>query len=183
MSYFSYFPLIRYKGRIAKNLLVRTKIIEDVLLKRDIFYEYVIQEGDLPDTLADRFYGNPELDWIIYLSNDMLDPYTDWPLGYSDFNRYLEKKYGVPSFETKSLILHYRYTGLSSDTKEDIRRKSWIMSVETYNMLPPQEQSGWTEVTAYQYEDDINEEKRVINIIKPIYVNQILDEIEQKLSE
>lgn len=183
MSYFSYFPLIRYNGQVAKNLLVRVKIIEDVLAQRDAFYEYIIQDGDLPDTLADRFYGNPELDWIIYMSNDMIDPYHDWPLSYSDFNRYLEKKYSKPAFETKSDIAFYRYTGLSSDTAEDIRRKSWVMSAETYDMLTPEEKSGWTEVTVYDYEDQLNEEKRRINIIKPIYVNQILNEIEQKLSE
>lgn len=183
MSYFSYFPDIRYNGRVSKNLLVRVKVIDEVLAKRGVYYQYVIKDGDYPDTLADRFYGNPELDWIIYLVNEIYDPYSDWPLPYREFNEYLEKKYSKRAFETKSDIAHYKYTGLSSDSKEDIARKSWTMSVKTFENLSSIEKSGWTPVTVYDYEDQLNESKRTIAIIKPQYINQILAEIEEKLSE
>lgn len=181
MSYFSYFPRIRYNDRISLNLLVRAKVLDEVLNKRDIYYQYVIRENEFPDTLADRFYGDPERDWIIYFTNSITDPYSQWPLGYRDFNRYLEKKYNKPAFETKSDIAFYRYTGLPSDDPEDIARKSWTLSPFTYNNLSPQEQSGWTPVTVYDHEDELNEQKRVIRVIQNNYVGQILREIESIL--
>ena len=182
MSYFSYFPLIRYNDRVSLNLLRRVKIIDDVLARREIYYEYVVRDGDLPDTLADRFYGDPQRDWIIYFSNSIVDPYTEWPLGYADFNSFLEKKYNKSAFETKADIAYYVYTGLSSDSEEDIARRSWRMTEKTFNSLSAQERSGWTPVTVYDHEDQVNESRRVIKIIQPAFLNQILREIDELLT-
>lgn len=182
-NYFSYFPTIRYRDKLSLNLLKKTKILDNVINRRSIYYSYVIQDGDRADTLAYRFYGDAELDWVIYLTNEMIDPYYSWPLNYREFNDYLRKKYNKAPFSLKNDISHYVYTGLSSDTEEDIARKSWTLTPETYEFLSSIERSGWTSVSIYDYEEQRNEDKRVIRIIERGYLNQIIRELEKLLNE
>ena len=182
MSFFSYFPRIRYNDKVALNLLLRVKVLDKVLSRRDIYYEYLIKEGEYPDTVADRFYGDPEYDWIVYLSNNITDPYRDWPLSYNDLKSYIEKKYNTTVFETKSLILFYKYTGLSSDSSEKIERNSYTMSTTTFENLSSEEKSGWTPVFAYDYEEELNDNKRNIRIVQPNFVNKMINEIQELLA-
>jgi hypothetical protein len=183
MSYFSKFPLIRYNNNRAINLILRTDIIESVFNRSDAYYPYVIRDNITADYLAYKIYGNPELSWVIYFSNKMIDPLFSWPLTDFQLNNFLRKKYDMPPQLLKNEIKHYVYTGLSSESDEDIARKSWFMTPETFSFLSPQEKSGWTPVYIYDYEFEENEKKRRIQLINPIYLNQIQRELEILLNE
>ena len=82
-GYFSYFPDtfhdLRNTGSKTQvtNILRRFKV-KDVLQDRaDIFYEYSIQDGDRPDIIAEKFYGNANYAWIVLHYNDIIDPFFD----------------------------------------------------------------------------------------------------------
>lgn len=104
-KFFDLFPTVAYDINAKKqlkyynnvtNVFFRLRVIREVLSNSTTYYEHLVKEGDTPEILADKVYGDTEAHWIILLANDILDPQYDWPLGYRDFRNYMYKKY----FET-----------------------------------------------------------------------------------
>ena len=106
--YFSRFPLVDYNGVPAKNILARVDFTDRT--KKDIRYnfDYVLQEGtSRPDILSFNYYDSSQYDWMIYLSNNIVDPYHDYYMSDSDFKKYIVGKYGSMDI-ARGKILHYR---------------------------------------------------------------------------
>lgn len=177
MKYFAQFPTIEYNTLYMKNIMLNAQIIEEVLKKYEVFHEYTIKDGQRADHIARDYYGDPYYTWIVYLSNKIVDPYTQWPLEYEDLLRYIEKKYGVNVNATKNMVSHYIYKGIVNESKEDIARKNWSMSIETYNMKEAEELQGWFPVMVYDKELQANDRKRSIKLISNRYTNQIATEL------
>lgn len=107
-------PRIRYD--INKNgysnfetitdISFRFSIIKDVINNASAYYEYTIKDGETPEMLADRVYGDPESYWIILYANDVYDPHYDWPMNNEVFDKYVASKYGS-LVNAKSQIHHY----------------------------------------------------------------------------
>lgn len=106
--YFSRFPLVDYDGTPAKNILARVDLTDRA--KKDIRFnfDYVLQEGtSRPDILSFNYYDSAQYDWLIYMVNNVVDPYHDYYMSESDFKKYIVGKYG--SIEVaRSKVLHYR---------------------------------------------------------------------------
>ena len=93
---------------VAVNLMIRNKLKETVEDDVTVYYPYIIPEGMRPDVLSYQYYGDTIYTWTIFLVNNIVDPYWEWPLSYKDFREYVSDKYG--SIETaKSQIHHYEY--------------------------------------------------------------------------
>lgn len=98
--YFKFFPYTMYtldnyrSAQLVTNFLVRSKILDKVKEQFGVYDEYDIREGETPELLADRIYGNPELHWLILLYNDILDPRFGWPLDSAALNSYITSKHG-----------------------------------------------------------------------------------------
>lgn len=116
MSYFRELPNIQFNNRtknetsndeviIVKNLFKRAKIREDFAQVATAFQYYSITEDERPDQIAQKIYGNPELDWVILLTNNILNINDEWPLNLDSFYKYMIDKYG--SEEAFSDIHHY----------------------------------------------------------------------------
>ena len=177
MSYFNNFPKINYFNKETRNIVLKAAIISGVFKNTDVFYTYIIPEGYRADRVADEVYGNPFMDWVIYFSNNIIDPYYEWPIDSRNFKGYLEKKYNKTIFELQSTIHHYKYTGLTNESAEDIANKSWTMTKETYDNSTVEEKSGWSPVYTYDYEDDLNDSRRSIKLLSNVYLNQIINEL------
>ena len=176
MKYFEQFPLIEYNNKYAKNLLLNTKIIDEIFSKYKVFYDYTVREGQRVDYIASRYYGDPYNSYIVYLSNSVIDPSLFLPLDHQDFLKYVGKKYNKRADLTKSDISHYKYTGIG-ETQSEIDRKSWKMTPYTYSQLSSEDKSGWTPVYVYDYELELNEDKRNIKLISNKYLDQINQEL------
>ena len=165
MAYFNYFPEIAYDVRGKKdnvridfvtNILVRArKKIE--ITNASLFEQYFIRDGDRADTIAHKIYDDSTLHWVILYANYMTNPYYDWPMTYFDLQKYIAKKYDNPNG-----VHHY----------EDANK------YEVDSNAP-----GATPVTNSVYEEFLNDSKRTIDIIKPEYIQQIVKEFKQLLSE
>jgi hypothetical protein len=116
MSYFTNLPNLRYQqnpngtGSIGdfttvKNLFKRPKVRTDIFKSLANFEKYEIQDGDRPDTLARRFYGDDNLDWIIKITNNIINLNDEWPLDSDSLNKYMLDKYG--STEELAKVHHY----------------------------------------------------------------------------
>jgi len=177
MAYFNNFPKIVYNGITSRNILLKASIISEVFNSKGNFYNYIIQDGYRPDMVANDVYKDPKYDWVVYFSNYVVDPYYEWPLSTDDLNKFLTKKYGKTVYEIMSTVSHYEYTGINSDTNQDIARKSWKMSIDTHSSLSVQDLAGWSPVYIYDYETRLNDAKRSIQLLSPSYLIQIEKEL------
>jgi hypothetical protein len=183
MAYFSNFPSIVYNGVTCRNIILKSAILSEVFNKKSVFYRYIIKEGMRPDMVAHDVYGDPTYDWVVYFSNYVVDPYYDWPLDTNDFNGFIEKKYGQTIYQLQNTTSHYRYTGQANDTQADKDRKNWKMSANTYSNLSADEIAGWTPISVYDYENELNDAKRSIQLLSVNYLSQIENELAEIFSK
>lgn len=94
MRFFKKLPTISYNGYVAKNFLARARLTEDTRKNRDLFYPYTIQDHQRIDIIADKYYGDSDWMWLVYLANDIVDPYFDMYLPDTNFDSYITDKYG-----------------------------------------------------------------------------------------
>ncbi len=173
MAYFKYFTNISYslstkeetnKVQSITNVLARARKKLEIT-NTSIFEQYFIKDSDRADSLAYRFYGDSTLHWIILYANYMTNPYYDWPLTYFDLQRYVAKKY-----DNINGIHHYE----DSDGNE-VDAPNTIIS-------PSGRTSGPADaITNFVYEERLNDKKRVINVIRVEYIEQIINEFKNIL--
>ena len=107
MNYFDKLPNITYNGYTVKNILSRARLSDKTRNNKVLFYPYTIKEDERPDLISNYYYDDPGYAWLIYLTNNIVDPYYDIPLNNDDLNSLIIKKYG--NIETaQRKILHYR---------------------------------------------------------------------------
>ena len=102
-NYFSYVPDFEYVSRLpdakisdyitVKNLFKRGELRPDIFQDLSTFDKYQIKGDDRPDNVANSFYQDPTLDWLVLLCNNIINVQTEWPLMQRDFERFLLDKY------------------------------------------------------------------------------------------
>jgi len=188
-DYFSQFPKINYFNVLATNLTLRSVFIEKLKLNSSVFYPYVIREGETADGIATWYYGAPEFDWLIYFANNIIDPHTQWPKTYGQFESFIVKKYG--SIEAaKSNIEFYRkipevsyisfdgsfFSSTPTASTEAVYNNTDIrITPTTYSLI--QDQINYVPVYTYDYENELNEEKRNILLIDNKLKNSVTTEL------
>lgn len=136
MAYFSYFPNIFYRGHITKNIVARTAVPPTVFQDVSVFYPYEVKEGDRPDITSQRIYQTPFNDWMIYLTNNVVDPYYDWYLSQQQFENHIQMKYGSVD-RAKNTIAFYRVNWLQDDS---------ALTISGFEQLPSLLKKYWEAV-------------------------------------
>lgn len=107
MAYFSKFPLTRYpflqdsevKRKLVVNVLRRVGISPELKNATEAFVEYTVQDGETPELIADKLYGNVDMHWLVLIFNDVIHPYYDWPKDTFTTENWIEKTYpGISLF-------------------------------------------------------------------------------------
>jgi hypothetical protein len=161
---------------VAVNLMIRSKLKETVEDDVTIYYPYVVPEGMRPDVLAYQYYGDTIYTWTIFLVNNIVDPYWEWPLSYKDFREYVADKYG--SIETAQSQIHH-YEKIARARTEQTKMTD---AVPEYRLEIDYQTYTETDVTereiiySYGYEQDLNEAKREIQLIDASFIQSIQDE-------
>lgn len=207
--YFSFIPDIQYDVKpvkfpftssdfvVAKNFFRRYKIYDDVFSYTVYFNKYAVKEGERPDQIAEKIYGNPFYDWIILLTNNTINPLFDWPMSSSALKNFCEKKYLDPYGEvvyylTDEITVPQTVTSDQSSKKIPVAvLKGGIkVDVEFYNK--PFRYWDGTEtvtvpgstvcraVTAAEHEEKENESRREIWLLKPQFLTQFVKEFRIK---
>lgn len=114
-GYFNFFPTENYSNTIVSNIIAKVKFDESVQRNLAVFYPYTVTEGERPDLIAAKYYDDPTLDWLIYLANDITDPYYDWHMNQNQFADYINLKYGS-SAKASEKIMYFRNNYLTDDT-------------------------------------------------------------------
>ena len=89
----------------VKNLFKRGRLREDIFQDTTFFEKYQIEGDDRPDNVSNKFYGSENLDWVVLLSNNILNIQSEWPMTQQSFDEYLLDKYG--SIEKINEVHHY----------------------------------------------------------------------------
>jgi hypothetical protein len=159
----------------VQNPLVRFKLQNILKNRTALYYTHDINEGQSIEFIADRYYGDSTLDWVIYIVNDIIDPQYDLPMDYQQFITYVKSKYS--SVESAlNTVHHYEHIIQTQSVLFDgtiVPEKVIVVDETTYNTLTATERR---EVSNYTYEERLNESKRTIKILEKEYLNQFLDE-------
>ena len=116
-GYFSDFPQIEYQAKIARSIMARPRIASSLLSNPAAIYSYTVNNDLRPDQVAHLYYGDSELLWLIFLANNIVDPYYGWPLTQNAFQDFIISKYGSIA-TAKTTIKHYRYQEKDKETDE-----------------------------------------------------------------
>ena len=105
-------------------------------------YPLQIGQQDRADIVANGLYGDAFRDWLLYLNNNVMDPYYDWYLDDDAFEVYLIDKYGsVPVAQQR--VEYYR-------TQWPINNTQRVPPAIYQNNLP----TGWQKYFQPVYNED-----------------------------
>ena len=194
-SYFQRVPDFNYVSRLpdskigdyvrVKNLFKKGKLREDIFQNLAFFEKYKIVGNDRPDNVAFEIYDDSSLDWVILLSNNILNIQSEWPLPQTDFDRFVLDKYG--DYDTLYNGIHHYETievkntqgvtivpaGLQVESSYSVSYYDFFtdLQVTTGNLATP--------ITNYEYEEKVDNDKRNIFILKSRYLNIVFDDMEE----
>ena len=193
-NYFSVVPDFEYVSRLpdanisdyinVKNFFKRITLKQDVYQDLSFFTKYKIRGDDRPDNVAFKEYGRSDLDWIVLTSNNILNIQSEWPMPQFEFDKYLIEKYGT--YDNLNNTHHHETTELKNNDDVIIVQKG--LRVESNYSITYYENSGMVtqspvvEVTNYQYEEQLNDSKRNIFLLKDIYLNVIIDDFQDLMT-
>ena len=174
------FPVIFYDSvgngefKDVTNLLRRVALRAKVKTNTLFFDSYDIKEGESPESIADKLYGDPELHWVIMIVNNITDRYHQWPMNYSQFLQYINDKY-----DDVDGTHHFEIVQSSGDTKTKIEvyNNSALYSGDTDFY------TNSTIVTNREYEESLQEERRSIRLLDPQFLPQFIEEFENLMKE
>jgi len=195
--YFRQVPNFSYVSRLSdaknisqyidvKNFFRRAKLSPDIFGNLAFFSTYFITGDERPDNVAYKIYNDSTLDWVILLSNNILNIQSEWPLSQKNFNEYLLKKYG--SYENLNDINHYKTKEIKNSQgtiilPSGLRVESdyTITYYDNINQRYVTSNNCIDAISNYQYEEEINNKKREIYILKAEYLRIVFDDIEKIL--
>jgi len=111
---------------ITNNVRVRKAVLENITL----YEEYDIKEGETPEIIAEKVYGNPELHWIIMLVNQRYDYLKDFPMSSLELQQHLEQTYGANNLDQ---VHHYELNGIISEAIAIMKIPSAILPLLKVN--------------------------------------------------
>jgi hypothetical protein len=139
-NFFKHYPLVQYgntvSNTVAVNILAKIAFQKTIQQNFEVFHPYTIQEGDRADTIAYLYYGDSGYDWLVYYSNNVVDPYYDWYMDGNSLNRFIADKYQSLT-NARRKIKFFRSNYVTDDS---------MISPAAYNALSANQKRFWTPV-------------------------------------
>jgi len=173
MSFFTFFPKLTYdlegnnNEKLVTDLFNRLKVREKIKNELSFYSTYDVIDGDTPESLAYKLYDSAQFHWVILLINNVTDRFYGWPLTVEQFETYIADKYENPDG-----IHHYEITQLSGDTSSE-GPSDYSHKIEVNSTT-----SGATSVSNREYEQRLQDEKRQIKLLDPVFLQGFLEEFE-----
>ena len=172
MSYFSRFPMMAYdmagneNYKLLPNILKRVKLRSGLASGAFLFDNYDVFDGERPEDIAFKYYGDPELHWVILMTNNITDRYYQWPLTQPQFQEHLKDKYGAGS---EDAVHHYEITQTSGPTSS----RDYSHMVECNS-----DEDNPSIITNRQYEQRKQDEYRQIRLLDKRYLSVFTEEFD-----
>tara|TARA_B100001093_G_scaffold104737_1_gene96970 strand:- start:1916 stop:2629 length:714 start_codon:yes stop_codon:yes gene_type:complete len=188
----------------VKNLFRRMKIRDDLQNVFTIFNKFTISDGDRPDTVALDLYGKSSLDWVVLTTAGIINVRDQWPLSSKELYDFTVSKYGlteineIKHYETKEVKNSRGNIIIPKGKIVDEKRQDGMTKDENDNDVPNMVDyfvdyydGGYKRVSGnevrvgisnYEYESNLNEEKRNIFVLRPEYLQQFLNDIRNEMT-
>ena len=192
MSYFRELPNLEYQSFLSsrkgsddyllvKNIFRRVKLRDDLQNVFTIFNKYEIQEGARPDTVAEELYGSSQYDWVVLIGAGIINVRNEWPLSDRDIYRYSEQLYG----NDLNAVHHYETTEVKDSNGRLILPAGKIVD-STFTIPDPnisiQTLNPVVGISNYEYEVRKNNKKRDIYVLKPAYLQQVINDTRKAMT-
>ena len=190
MGYFRELPNVEYQSFLSdsissqsyltvKNLFRRNKLRDDLQNVFTIFDKYEIVEGARPDTVAEEYYGDAELDWVVLITAGIINVRDEWPLSNKELYNYANEIHG----NSLNSVRYYKTTEVKDSQGRLILPAGKVVdgnftipkpdtsNEETATLSPVIGISNW------EYETIKNEKKRSIYVLRRVYLQQFLNDM------
>ena len=175
MSYFDMFPEIDYNSKgdgkttALKNLLTRVKLVAKVEENLFNFDYYDVKDGETPELIAHKYYGDVHLHWTILVANDVIDYYEDWPMSTQRFEEFVKEKYDNPEG-----IHHY----------EKVQSSGPQTSIDNSHLIECNSTDvGAQAVSNREYEQREQDKISRIKLLNPSFLPVMIEEFERLMNE
>ena len=180
MAYFSRFPLMAYdvKGdrnfKLLPNILKRVKLRSGLRSGSFLFDNYDVKDGERPEDVAFKWFGDARYHWIILMTNNVTDRYYQWPLTQPQFQEHLTDKYGAGNEDATH---HFEKTTDSGPTSGN--------GPNDYSHLVEcnEDDEGFGIITNRQYEQRQQDKYRNIRLLDQRYLGAFVEEFETLIKE
>tara|TARA_B100000795_G_scaffold190667_1_gene145260 strand:+ start:713 stop:1255 length:543 start_codon:yes stop_codon:yes gene_type:complete len=176
MAYFRRFPLRTYdiKGdkvyKLLPDILRRVKLRSGIKAGAFVFDNYDVKEGENPEDVAFKWFGDPEYHWVILTTNNITDRFYQWPMTQPQFQNFIEDKYGLADIDA---IHHYEITTQSGRTSSN-GPNDYSHLVECNS-----DEDGAVSVSNRGYEQRLQDKFRSIRLLDRRYLNLFVEEFEE----
>ena len=144
------FSALNRKTMLMTDITHNVRFRKEILQNISLYDKYDIKDGETPEIIAEKIYGSPNYHWVIMLANQRYNYVDDWPLSTHNLEEHITNIYG---------------SGNEYNTHHYVNNAGYIVSEDDSEAYP---------VSNYQYESDLNETKRRINLITKELLNTIL---------
>ena len=213
MSYFKHFPDIFYPSPLShknssgdyiniKNIFRRTKLKDYLAGNVSLFNKYIIEDGDRPDTIAERLYGSSQYDFVVILVAGITNINHQWPV--QDYQIYdialskygsetkMNEVYHYKTYEIKDslgrqilppdLIVDDKFKIDGSSLRYGSNRFTLISEAGNRQLDDKNEYTVATDkiakpVTNFEFEVDENEKNREIDVLQRGYLTTFVNDM------
>lgn len=220
MSYFSKFPKTLYSfdfknssPAVVTNIFSRVKLRSEVVKNAYAQYKYQLQDGDTPEIVSFKEYGDPSYHWVVCFVNNLIDPHFDFPLDNRSLENKIIAQYGYSTIDEAIANNHHYELNVDRVLAEvygptTTTNEKFIVTLDQYNYRTSQLEtnvlnnpttvttqfrsnnadplsavtstlsitSTYKPVSVYDYEIQLNEDKRQINLLKIDYIAPLIEE-------
>jgi hypothetical protein len=132
-KYFDTFPIAQYNNEYCRKLTSRAAMTRAASSNASTFYPYQIHQNERPDTLATLYYDDPSLEWLLFFTNNIIDPYYDWYLSEEQFNGFIASKYGSLA-AAQQKTRHFEVSWLNDSSRKTVAEYNLLSSVYPTNL-------------------------------------------------
>ena len=192
MTYFRELPNLNYQSTssdrsssedyvVVKNIFRRAKLRDDLKYIFTSLIDYYIRDGVRPDLVADSIYGDPELDWVVLTSANIINVRDEWPLDSFEVYNYSLNKYG----DDLNQIRHYETTEVKDSSGRLILPKGKVVD-SNFTIPKPGTPTATLNpvvgISNFEYETRLNEEKRTIYVLREGYLQDFVNDFRELMT-
>ena len=180
MAYFNKFPTIIYdmkndgNYKLLPDILRRVKQRNAIKSGQFIFDNYDVIDGEKPEDIAYKWFGDAQLHWVILMTNNVTDRYYGWPLNQVQFAEFLTDKYGAGN---EDAIHHYEVT------KDSGRTTGKGPSDYSHKVEVNSDTDNASSISNREYEERDQDKKRQIQLLNKSLLGDFVSEFDRLIAE
>jgi len=182
--YFNNIPKILYQDRntdtykVVTDLLRRVKVRAKVKENAVLLDTYDVKNGETPEIIAHKYYGDSQYHWVVLIVNDITDRYHEWPMSFIQFEDYINDKYS-----NVDGTHHYKIAQTSGDTSKYIEVYDPSLLTDAGASSDSDAYDSATAVTNMEYEQELQDTRRKIKLLDPRFLDTFVTEYKRLMQE